>query len=160
MSQPTKSLSAIVAQWQRERADIDSRPMALCGQVWRTADILRKAVNENLANYAMDSARSDVLFSLRRQGKGQSLSPSQLAEEVMLSTSAMTNRLDKLEQAGLIKRQADLQDRRGLKIKLTEQGFALADEMVVTHVAAEAKMLKGLTETQRQTLMDLLAKIS
>lgn len=160
MSQDQKILSSIVKQWQRERPDIESRPMALCGQVWRTGDKLRKVVNENLANYGMDLARSDVLFSLRRQGKGMSLSPSELAAEVMLSTSAMTNRLDKLEQKGLIERHADPKDRRGLRIALTEKGFTLADEMVVTHVEVEANMLKDLTEAECEVLQELLSKIT
>ena len=103
MSQAPKSISSLVKQWQRERPDIDSRPMAVCGQVWRTGDKLRKQVVQNQAKYDMDSARSDVLFTLRRQGKGKCLSPSELAAEMMLSTSAMTNRLDRLEQKGLIK---------------------------------------------------------
>lgn len=160
MSQPPKLISAIVAQWQRERPDIDAKPMALCGQLWRAGATLRKAVDENLANYAMDSARSDVLFALRRQGRGKSLSPSELAGEVMLSTSAMTNRLDKLEQSGLIIRQPDPQDRRGLKIALTKKGFTLADEMVVTHVETEANMLNKLSEVERNQLINLLGKIA
>lgn len=119
MSQAPKSISSLVNQWQRERPDIDSRPMAVCGQVWRTGDILRKQVAQNQAKYDMDSARSDVLFTLRRQGRGKHLSPSELAGEMMLSTSAMTNRLDRLEKKGLIKRLADPNDRRGLKITLS-----------------------------------------
>ncbi|PCI85830.1 MAG: MarR family transcriptional regulator [Hyphomicrobiales bacterium] len=160
MSQASKSISSLLEQWQRERPDIDSRPMAVCGQVWRTADRLRKQVAKNQAKYDMDSARSDVLFTLRRQGKGSHLSPSELAAEMMLSTSAMTNRLDRLEQKGLIKRLADPNDRRGLKISLTDKGFALADEMVVTHVKIEADMLKNLTQSEQQTLISLLAKIA
>lgn len=160
MSQSPKPISSILTQWQRERPDIDSSPMAVCGQIWRTADILRKAVQQNHNNYSMDFARSDVLFTLRRQGKGKSLSPSELANEMMLSTSAMTNRLDKLEQAGLIKRHPDPKDRRALKIALTPKGFALADKMVKSHVQTEANKLKKLTKNQQQTLLDLLAKIA
>lgn len=160
MSQPPKSLASIVAQWQTERPDLDPSPMATCGQIWRTAEILRQQVNQNHHQYKMDSARADVLFTLRRQGKGNVLSPSELASEMMLSTSAMTNRLDKLEQAGLIIRLPDPKDRRGLKIALTNKGFALADQMVATHVKVEAKMLENLSKSDQKTLISLLAKIT
>ena len=123
MSQDQTSISAILAQWQRERPDIDASPMAMCGQVWRTSEILRKKVRANQTKYDMDSAKSDVIFALRRQGKGKKLSPSELAHEMMLSTSAMTNRLDKLEKTALIKRHPDPDDRRCLKISLTQKGF-------------------------------------
>lgn len=160
MSQAPKPLTSIIAQWQHERPDIDPSPMALCGQIWRTAEILRQQVNQNHANNTMDGARSDVLFTLRRQGKGQSLSPTQMSAEMMLSTSAMTNRLDKLEQAKLIKRLPDPIDRRGLKIALTQKGFDLADKMIASHVKTEANMLKNLTQTEQATLLKLLAKIA
>lgn len=160
MSQSPKSLSTILAQWQLQRPDIDPNPMALCGQIWRAAEILRKAVNKNLANYDIDSTRSDILFTLRRQGKNQQLSPSELADEMMLSTSAMTNRLDRLEQSGLINRQPDPNDRRGLKISLTEQGFALADEILASHVKTEADQLSNLSDFEQRALLNLLGKIT
>lgn len=160
MSQAPKPLASILAQWQRERPDIDPSPMAVCGQIWRTAETLRHQVTQNHAKYNMDSAQSDVLFSLRRQGKGNNLSPSELAAEMMLSTSAMTNRLDRLEQAGLINRLPDPTDRRALNIALTQKGFDLADKIVVSHVKTQANMLKNLNKTEQATLIKLLAKIT
>ena len=104
-------------------------------------------------------AGSDVILTLRRQGRGKTLSPSALAKEMMLSTSAMTNRLDRLEKRGLIERTSDPEDRRGLKILLTEEGFDLADEAVGKHVETEESMLAGLTKTERDQLCGLLARV-
>ena len=142
-----------------ERPDIDPAPMAVCGQIWQTGEILRQGVIANWSNYGLDFAGSDVILTLRRQGHGATLSPSELAKDMMLSTSAMTNRLDRLEERGLIKRTMDPNDRRGLRIVLTDEGFALADEMVVTHVATEERMISVLTDAERDQIRALLSKI-
>ncbi|WP_417841809.1 MarR family winged helix-turn-helix transcriptional regulator [Terasakiella sp.] len=154
-----KNTDDILTQWRRERPDIDPTSMAICGDVWRASDVLRRGVMANLARYDLDFPQFDVVMTLRRQGKGETLSPSVLAKEMMLSTSAMTNRLDRLEKRDLIKRIVDPNDRRGLKIMLTEAGFALADEMVVSHVQTEDKMLEKLSAEEGAQLRDLLSRI-
>lgn len=153
------AMESIMAQWRRERPDIDPGPMAVCGEIWRTGERLRQAVVANWSNWGLDFAGSDVLLTLRRQGKGETLSPSMLAKDMMLSTSAMTNRLDRLEKRGLIKRTTDPNDRRGLRIELSDEGFALTDEMIVSHVETEERMLSELTQEERDQIRALLTKI-
>lgn len=153
------TLDAILSQWRRERPDIDPTPMAVVGAVWRAAERLRQGVQDNQGRFGLDLAGSDVLLTLRRQGRNEALSPSALAQEMMLSTSAMTNRLDRLEARGLVKRTTDPDDRRGLKIVLTEEGFALADDLVASHVATEEDLLEALSADERDLLRALLAKI-
>ena len=153
------AMESILAQWRRERPDIDPEPMAVCGEIWRTGERLRQGVLANWSTWGLDLAGSDVMLTLRRQGQGETLSPSALAKEMMLSTSAMTNRLDRLEKRGLIKRALDPDDRRGLRIELSEEGFALADEMIVSHVETEERMLSALTDAERNHLRTLLTKI-
>jgi len=154
-----KVIDEILVQWRRERPDIDPTSMAICGDVWRTGEVLRQGVLKNLANYKLDFPQFDVIMTLRRQGKGETLSPSTLAKEMMLSTSAMTNRLDRLEKRGLIKRIIDPNDRRGLKIALSDDGFNLAEDLVVSHVETEDQMLSGLTFDECSELRKLLSKI-
>ena len=153
------AMDLILMQWRKERPDIDTAPMAVCGQIWRAGEILRQGVNANWSKYDLDLAGSDVILTLRRQGHGATLSPSELAKDMMLSTSAMTNRLDRLEERGLIRRTMDPNDRRGLRIVLSDEGFSLADEMVVTHVATEERMLSALTKAERHQIRSLLGKI-
>ncbi|WP_282608298.1 MarR family winged helix-turn-helix transcriptional regulator [Pelagibius sp. Alg239-R121] len=153
------SMDAILAQWQRERPDLDSAVMAICGDVWRAGERLRQGVTGNLSASGLDIAGFDVLLTLRRQGRDEALSPSALAKDMMLSTSAMTNRLDRLEKRGLIKRQTDPGDRRGLKIVLSEEGFRLADELVASHVQTEERMLGALSQEERDQLRELLSRI-
>lgn len=152
-------LETILQQWKRERPDLDPSPMAVCGALRRANDRVRTAVEGNAAKGGLDSAGFDVLLTLRRQGKGETLTPSELAGEMMLSTSAMTNRLDRLEKRGLIERRSDPKDRRSLKIALTEEGFSLADTLVMSHLAVEEEMLAPLDSAEREELKRLLARI-
>ncbi len=154
-----KKLDDILTQWRCERPDIDPAAMAVCGEVWRAGEVLRKGVMANVARYDLDFPQFDVILTLRRQGRGETLSPSVLAKEMMLSTSAMTNRLDRLEKRGLIERIADPNDRRALKIALTEAGYQLSDEMVVSHVETEDGLLDGLERAEWEQLRRLLGKI-
>lgn len=154
-------LDSILAQWRQARPDIDPSPMVVCGAIWRAGERLRQGIGANLAGADLDFAGFDVLMTLRRQGeRGGSLTPSELARDMMLSTSAMTNRLDRLAQRGLIERQADPQDRRSLRIVLTEAGFALIERLVVSHVATEERLLAGLDRSEREQLKTLLARVA
>ena len=152
-------MDGILAQWRRERPDIDPSPMAVCGEIWRAGERLRQAVVANVAEAELDMAGFDVLLTLRRNGREQALSPSALAKDMMLSTSAMTNRLDRLETRGLIVRRTDPEDRRGLQIALTDAGFALIDGLVASHVETEERMLAALGPAERSMLRTLLGKI-
>lgn len=154
------ALEQILGQWRRERPDLDARCMAVCGAVWRAGRRLSAGLKDNLERFSLDHPAMDVLLTLRRQGKGESLSPSAMAADMMLSSPAMTARLDRLEARGLIARRPDPGDRRGLRISLTEAGFALADQVVVGHVAAEEAMLARLTQKERVQLRALLAKVA
>ncbi|MBE7635526.1 MarR family transcriptional regulator [Sneathiella sp. P13V-1] len=165
MSCPTEGMSIdcptdrIVAQWRAVRPDLDPSPMAVCGDVWHAGDVLKKGVLDNIAEYKLDFPQFDVLMTLRRQEGGKTLSPSELAKEMMLSTSAMTNRLDRLEKRGFIERLTDPSDRRGQKIALTKSGFEVIDHIVVSHLETEEEMLTNLNMEERDQLRSLLSKV-
>jgi len=152
-------LENILEQWKRQRPDLDPAPMAVCGALRRANERVRAAIEANVAEAGLDGAGFDVLLTLRRQGRGETLTPSDLAGDMMLSTSAMTNRLDRLEKRGLIERRADPKDRRSLRVALTEEGFALADRLVVSHLALEEELLAQLSGSEREELMRLLTKV-
>lgn len=152
-------MEALLAQWRRERPDLDPTAMAVCGDIRRAGERIRQGIAANLSGSGLDLAGFDVLLTLRRQGRGRALSPSALAKDMMLSTSAMTNRLDRLEKRGLIARQTDPEDRRGLKIVLSEEGFSLADDLVVSHLETEEGMLAALSGEEREQLRKLLSRV-
>ena len=157
------TVASILAQWRAARPDLDCRPMAVIGQLWRSSQIAMRAVETNLKAYDLDMAGFDVLLTLRRQGSEQgpenALTPGDLARDMMMSPPAMTNRIDRLVVRGLVERRADPDDRRALRVALTGEGRALADKAVETHLAAEEELLKQLDQAERDQLASLLARI-
>ncbi len=153
-------LEAIEGQWRRERPDLDPLCMIVCGSVWRAGRRLMAGLQENLDRFGLDFAGLDVLLTLRRQGAGQSMSPGAMAADMMLSSGAMTARLDRLETRGLLRRSPDPDDRRGVRIALTEEGFALADRLVTAHVAVEQSMLSKLQIEEQKKLSEFLSRVA
>lgn len=158
MQQP--DLESIEQQWRRERPDLDPLCMIVCGAVWRAGRRLMAGLQDNLDRFGLDFAGLDVLLTLRRQGAGQSMSPGAMAADMMLSSGAMTARLDRLESRGLLRRAPDPADRRGVRISLTEEGFELADRLVAAHVAVEQAMLSDLSRDEQTKLLKALSRLA
>ena len=100
-----------------------------------------------------------MLATLRRSGEPYTLAPTALARWMMLSSAAMTNRVDRLEAAGLVERRPDPGDRRGLLVALTLDGMRVVDAAVADHVENERRLLEPLSEEEQQTLNALLCKL-
>jgi DNA-binding MarR family transcriptional regulator len=111
------------------------------------------------AEHGLQLGEADVLLTLRRSGEPYRLSPTALAESLLISTGAMTNRLDKLEARGLVSREANPDDRRALEIRLTPKGRKLVDDVVGGHVQNEQAMLAGLSDREREQLTRMLRKL-
>ena len=149
-----------IEQWKRERPDLDVSPMAVLGRLNEASSLIaRERLAPLFARFGLQSGEFDVLATLRRSGQPYALTPTELYEATMVTSGAMTNRLDRLEKAGLILRGPHPSDRRGIVVQLTGKGLALIDEAVAAHVANEHEILAGLTEPERETLAHLLGKL-
>ncbi|MDJ0756405.1 MAG: MarR family transcriptional regulator [Ardenticatenaceae bacterium] len=149
----------IQAQWAREIPGLDTSPMGLIGRISRISRHLDQLLQQNYSQFDLNGGEFDVLASLRRAGPPYQLTPTKLFNSLMLSSGAMTNRLDRLEDVGLIKRLPNPEDRRGVLVTLTEKGIELMDSAYVAHIAHENQILQGLTKSERDTLTDLLRKL-
>ena len=150
----------IVAQWGRERPDLDTAPMALIGRLKRLAQELTRGMEKTWAAHGLNSASFDVLATLRRSPPPHRLSPGDLIDSTMVTSGTMTNRIDQLEKAGLVERVRNPEDGRGFLISLTDKGFTVIDAAVTAHVATQAKLVSGLPETDRAALNALLKKFA
>lgn len=149
-----------VEQWRKERPDLDVSPMAVLGALSEAANLVsRERLAPVFARFGLQSGEFDVLATLRRSGAPYALTPTALYEATMVTSGAITARLDRLEKAGLIGRAPHPGDRRGVIVQLTPKGKALIDEAVTAHVANEHQILAGLTQDERETLAALLAKL-
>ncbi|MER9881767.1 MULTISPECIES: MarR family transcriptional regulator [unclassified Mesorhizobium] len=149
-----------IEQWKKERPDLDVSPMAVLGRLNEAASLIaRERLAPLFASYGLQSGEFDVLATLRRSGPPYALTPTALYEATMVTSGAMTNRLDRLEKSGLIKRGPHPDDRRGIVVQLTEKGLALIDEAVAAHVANEHQILSGLARSEQIMLARLLEKL-
>ncbi|RVD48728.1 MAG: MarR family transcriptional regulator [Mesorhizobium sp.] len=149
-----------IEQWKRERPDLDVSPMAVIGRLNEVSSLIaRDRLAPLFARFGLQAGEFDVLATLRRSGSPYALTPTALYEATMVTSGAMTNRLDRLETSGLIQRGPHPNDRRGIIVRLSDKGLALIDEAVTAHVANEHQILSGLTLTERETLSRLLEKL-
>lgn len=152
-------ISRAVRDWARERPEIDTGPMELFARLGRTHRLASAEIEAALAAYDLTVSAMDVLLALRRAGAPYRLTPSDLAAVSLLTSGGVTFRLDKLQEAGLIRRVPSTEDRRVVWAELTDEGLRLADEVVAAHVANERRLLAGLDEQDVVTLRRLLGRL-
>ena len=149
----------IIEQWREQRPDLDREPMAVFGRLKRLEWAANAAIEACLGEHGLSRGEFDVLATLRRSGEPYTLAPTALARWMMLSSAAMTNRVDRLEAAGLVERRPDPGDRRGVLVALTPDGRQVVDAAVADHVENERRLLEPLSEDERRTLNALLRKL-
>lgn len=149
-------IDAILEQWGRERPDVDVSGMAIIGRLSRLEQTIRPRLDEVFAAHDLESWEFDVLATLRRSGEPHQLTPGALLASMMITSGAMTNRLKRLEDRGLVTRSPSPDDGRQVLVTLTEAGLATVDAALVDHAANEARIVEGLSERQRAQLIKLL----
>lgn len=146
----------IVARWRAERPDLDVAPLQVLSRVSRLARHLDRARRAAFAAHGLETWEFDVLSALRRQGAPYQLSPGALLRATLVTSGTMTNRIDRLEASGLVRRHPDPQDKRGVLVELTGDGLRRVDAAMAGLLARERKLLAGLAVDQQQELADLL----
>lgn len=149
----------ILEQWAQVRPDLDTEAMGTFGRVFRIARAAGDAVTAAYARSGITRADFDVLATLRRAGDGATLSPSALSATLMLTSGGMTQRVDRLERAGLVERRPDPADRRALRIALTPEGRTLVDRAVADGLAVEQELLAAVPADRRRRLDTLLREL-
>ncbi|WP_392508206.1 MarR family winged helix-turn-helix transcriptional regulator [Naumannella halotolerans] len=149
----------VVDAWARERPDLDLTPMYVMSRVSRLAQQLDRARSAAFSGHELTGWEFDVLAALRRIGKPYVLSPGRLLAETHVTSGTMTNRIDRLAARGLVSREPDPADRRGVRVALTEKGRVAVDGALVDLVRIEDQLLSGLAEEERQEVADLLRRL-
>jgi DNA-binding MarR family transcriptional regulator len=153
------AVDRIIAQWSRERPELDSSPMAVVGRLHRLADLLEAELRPVFAEAGLGNGDFDVLATLRRAGEPYRLGPGELAASTMVTSGAISKRLDRLEERGLVRRSVSKADARARDVQLTARGRRLTDDLVVRHWANEDRLLGALDADERAVLRDLLRKL-
>ena len=152
-------VEALISDWQRERPDLamDSLRVFLpLRRVLQRAEASRAKV---MARHGVTPATLDLLVALRRSGPPYVRTPSELARLLVLTTGGVSQRLERLEQAGLLERRVNTDDRRVVYVQLTEQGLHTLDELIGEYIRHEDELLHNLSDRQRQQLSRLLVRL-
>lgn len=152
-------IDQIVALWRAVRPDLDPSSTEVIGRIARMEYFITRRVLQDLALHAINVGEFDVLAALRRAGAPFQLSPGQLQNMVLISSGALTNRINRLEKAELVTRHTDPNDRRGVVVTLTDKGLTVIEDAVSHHLAAEAELLEPLDQAERMQLAALLKKL-
>lgn len=149
----------ILREWAIEKPEVDVSAQGIVGRVLRLSRYFERDLGDTFRQFGIRGGEFDVLATLRRCGDESGLSASELASRCMLSSAAMTNRLDGLEAVDLVQRVMDTSDRRVIRIQLTTTGRRLIDEAFPAHAANQNRMVDLLTPAERQQLTSLLRRL-
>ena len=152
--------ATVVEQWRAERPELDTSPILVIGRIHRIAAALTPELVAVYGRHGLGEGEFDVLATLRRQGAPYALSPGELGERTMVSSGAVTKRVDRLEARGLVERRAHPSDGRSRTVALTAAGRAVVDAAMDEHVLNEARLLAGLDPDERAALADLLGRLA
>lgn len=150
------AVDRLLADWRRERPDVDLSPMEVLSRVSRLSLLLERARSDAFAAHDIVAWEFDVLAALRRAGEPYELSPGRLIKETLVTSGTMTNRVDRLVARGLVSRSPDPGDRRGVLVRLTDAGRRVVDGALESLLGREHDLLGGLDDAQRRELSDLL----
>ena len=156
MSQNQDHVDRVQAQWRAERPEIDTSPMGVIARLHRIADALRGELLTLYREHGLGEGEFDILATLRRSGAPFELTPSELAQQTMVTTGAVSKRLDRLETAGFVTRRENLEDARGRVVALTSQGRDTIDRAYEAHMRNEARLLDHFSAAEREQLQGLL----
>ena len=147
------------AQWTKELPSVDTTGMAILGRArWITFKV-RPAIEAAFAKVGLDTGEFDVLATLLRSGPPYRLRPTELYRSLMISSGGLTDRLNRLQKAGLIRRGEPGVDARSLPVELTKEGRKRAEAAFREDMKTEAELLAALSAEERRTLEALLRKL-
>lgn len=152
-------VDGVLRQWRAERPDLDVSAMGVLGRLSRLVPLLSREVATVTRSRDLGPGEFDILASLRRAGPPYRLQPGQLAAATMVSGAAVTSRVDRLVERGLVSREVDPANRRAVLVTLSDEGGALIDELLEEHVANEERLLAPLSDLERDQLAGLLRRL-
>lgn len=153
------AVDAILAQWRREKPELDVGPMAAIGRLKRCAALMQRQLDQEFTRFGLSGWEFDVLATLRRSGAPYRLAPTALFSTLMVTSGTMTHRLKGLEARGLVERHPNPADARSLLVQLTEAGLELIERALPAHVANEKRIMAALPPQDLAALDAALARL-
>lgn len=155
----TDHVDHLLAQWAVEQPELDTSMLRIGARVVRLARYLDRQIADSLAPWELSEGELNVLAALRRAGPPYELTPTQLYRALLVSSGAMTNRLDRLEEAGLLVRTPDPDDRRRTRVGITDRGRALVETALEAHNTALGAIFEVLGPDESERFVALLRTV-
>ncbi|MDT0302278.1 MarR family winged helix-turn-helix transcriptional regulator [Streptomonospora wellingtoniae] len=152
-------VDGLIEAWRAERPDLDIEPLQVLSRVSRLARHLDRARRAVFTEHDLEPWEFDVLAELRRSGPPYELSPGRLLRATLVTSGTMTNRIDRLADAGLVRRGPDPADKRGVLVRLTPEGRERVDGALAALLSYEESLLAGVSRRDRQSLAALLRSV-
>lgn len=159
MASQRDKVAEILADWEREAPDLQTATIAVVGRVLRAARYLTREIERELARFGLGIHDFNALLALRRQGAPYELTPSELSEALLFTSGGLTKLLERLEQAGYVQRAQDESDKRVVRVRLTDAGYAVEEEAMQAHLANQERLLEPLSADQRETIAAVLEQL-
>lgn len=153
------AVDILLAQWRRERPDLDCSPMGTIGRIKRSAALLQRRLDQVFSAFGMSSWEFDVLATLRRHGAPYCLAPTTLFSSLMITSGTMTHRLKGLESRGLVLRVPNKDDARSVLVQLSADGLDLIDRALTAHVENERRILAATSASDLAALDACLSRL-
>ncbi|MER6994269.1 MarR family transcriptional regulator [Streptomyces sp. NPDC000410] len=155
------AVDAIVGQWTRERPEIadDLWPVQVLARAQRLTRYVETEIKRVIAKHGLEYGEFDVLTTLQRSGPPYELTAGALVKAAMVTSGAITNRIDRMEAKGLVERVRDRADRRTVKIRLTEHGHEVTRAVFPEHLANYAALMADLGREETERIGEGLRKV-
>jgi DNA-binding MarR family transcriptional regulator len=149
----------MVQAWARTAPDLDTSPLEVAGRLLRCAVYLERSIDRALRSLGLSFGDFDVINTIRRRADAAGTNPRDLAASALVTSGAMTSRLDRLERAGLVERRPDPGDRRAILVRLTPQGKERAVKALEAVLAADRRFLDPLDSDDRAAVAAALKRL-
>ncbi|MFI6290986.1 MarR family winged helix-turn-helix transcriptional regulator [Nonomuraea sp. NPDC050790] len=151
------AVDAVLEQWRRERPDLDVSPIGVVGRLMRISRMWDMEIKDLLAKHGLEPGEFDVLSTLRRSGEPYELTAGTFLKVSLVTTGAITLRVDRMRDKGLVTRVRDTADRRSVKIRLTPLGLEVIDRVLPEHLANQARLLRSLNAKDRDRFAAIMS---
>lgn len=153
------NIEHIQQQWEAYDPSMNTEPLAMIGHLLRCTKHVNDQMKAVFAQYDLNRPSFDMLATLLRSGAPYALTPNELVEQMLVTSGTMTNRIDKLESKGLVKRVRGKRDKRSVFVKLSKSGKKLIESMLAEHIKTQEHIVRGLSQNERTALSALLLKL-
>ncbi len=152
-------IDEVAAEWRSEKPSFDTTGLEIGARIAVLQRHLERRADRHLAEYGLQTWGFDVLACLLRSGPPYTQTPTRLMRNCFLSSGAVTNRLNRLEDMGLVSRAQDAKDRRSFTVTLTDSGVELASRAIESRADHLRPVFDALNQEEKRTVVPLLRKL-